>query len=69
MLWAGLPVHYSAAGFAGMPLLKSKISGSRSKVTINGAEADRKDLKQGMVCAITYKPGDKNEPTTMECEG
>ena len=49
--------------------VKSKISGSRSKVTINGAEADRKDLKEGMVCAITYKPGDKNEPTTMDCKG
>jgi hypothetical protein len=49
--------------------IKSKVSGSRSKVTINGAAADRKDLKEGMVCAITYKPGGENEPTTMDCEG
>lgn len=49
--------------------VKSKVSGSRTKVTIDGAEAERKKLKAGMTCTITYAPGDKNEPKSMDCEG
>lgn len=48
--------------------IKSKISGSRTKITISGNKAKRKALKVGMVCDITYKPGKRNEPTTMKCK-
>lgn len=48
--------------------IKSKISGSRTKITIGGKKARRKALKVGMVCDITYKPGKRNEPTTMKCK-
>jgi sarcosine oxidase gamma subunit len=47
--------------------VKSKISGSRTKITINGNKAKRKALKVGMACDITYKPGKRNEPTTIKC--
>jgi len=33
---------------------KAKVSGSRSKVTINGKKAKRKKLKAGMLCEIAY---------------
>ncbi len=48
-------------------IVKSKISGSRTKITVNGNKAKRKALKVGMACDITYKPGKRNEPTTMKC--
>ncbi|MEE8084026.1 MAG: tripartite tricarboxylate transporter substrate-binding protein [Alphaproteobacteria bacterium] len=48
--------------------VKSKISGSRTKITVNGKKARRKTLKVGMSCDITYKPGKRNEPVTMECK-
>jgi tripartite-type tricarboxylate transporter receptor subunit TctC len=48
--------------------VKSKISGSRTKITINGKKAKRKALKVGMACDITYKPGKRNEPTVMKCK-
>ncbi len=48
--------------------IKSKISGSRTKITIGGKKARRKALKVGMVCDITYKPGSRNEPTTIKCK-
>lgn len=54
---------------SGDTTVKSKVSGSRTKIRIGGAEGDRKALKAGMVCAITYTPGGDNEPATMECEG
>jgi hypothetical protein len=54
---------------SGEETIKSEVSGSRTKIKIGGAEGDRKALKVGMVCAITYKPGGDNEPTTMDCEG
>ncbi|MEE8517015.1 MAG: tripartite tricarboxylate transporter substrate-binding protein [Alphaproteobacteria bacterium] len=38
--------------------VKTKISGSRTKVTINGKKAKRKKIKVGMTCTFTYpKPG------------
>lgn len=49
--------------------IKSKVSGSRTKITIGGTEADRKALKAGMVCEIDYAPGDENEPKTIKCDG
>ncbi len=53
---------------SGDETVESKVSGSRTKIRIGGAEGDRKALKVGMICAITYKPGGENEPTTMDCE-
>jgi tripartite-type tricarboxylate transporter receptor subunit TctC len=48
--------------------VKSKISGSRTKITVNGKKVKRKALKLGMSCDITYKPGKRNEPTMMKCK-
>ncbi len=48
--------------------VQSKPSGSRSKITIAGKEAARQDLKAGMECAITYKPGGENEPAEITCK-
>ena len=48
--------------------VKSKVSGKRTKITIAGAKAKRKKLKVGMVCKITYKPGGRNEPKTLDCK-
>ena len=47
--------------------IKSKVSGSRTKITIAGKDDKRKSLKVGMVCAIKYTPGDKNEPNMLDC--
>lgn len=49
-------------------IVKSKVSGSRTKVVINGKDSNRKKLKQGMMCDITYKPGGKNEPIILSCK-
>ena len=48
--------------------IKSKVSGSRTKIVINGAESKRKKLKAGMTCDISYKPGEKNEPSLLDCK-
>ena len=48
--------------------VKSKVSGSRTKVTIAGADSDRKSLKEGMNCDIKYTPGGKNEPSLLSCQ-
>ena len=48
--------------------VKSKVSGSRTKVTIGGKESDRENLKAGMKCDIDYKAdGKKNEPSMVAC--
>ncbi|MDX1484268.1 MAG: tripartite tricarboxylate transporter substrate-binding protein [Alphaproteobacteria bacterium] len=52
----------------GAKTIKAKISGSRTKITVDGQKAKRKALKVGMVCDIDYKPGKRNEPKTMECK-
>lgn len=55
---------------SGDAAVKAKVSGSRTQITINGAEAKRKQLKAGMVCEIAYDPKhEDNEPKTMACEG
>ncbi len=55
---------------SGDKTVKAKISGSRTKITINGQEANRKALKAGMSCEIAYDPKhENNEPKTMACEG
>jgi hypothetical protein len=48
--------------------VKSKVSGSRTKIVIAGADSDRKSLKEGMNCDIKYTPGDKNEPSLLSCQ-
>jgi tripartite-type tricarboxylate transporter receptor subunit TctC len=52
----------------GSKTIKSKISGSRTKIKVNGKKAKRKALKVGMKCDIDYKPGKNNEPKTLECK-
>ena len=47
--------------------VQSKPSGSRTKITIAGKEAQRADLKVGLNCEISYKAGGDNEPSTMDC--
>lgn len=47
--------------------IKSKVSGSRTKVIISSQEADRGDLREGMKCDIEYTPGEKNEPKLVSC--
>ena len=51
----------------GSKTIKAKISGSRTKIKVNGKKAKRKALKVDMVCDIDYKLGKRNEPKTMEC--
>ena len=47
--------------------VKVKISGSRTKLMIGGAEAKRKNLVVGMNCTVTYaKDGDK-EASLVDC--
>jgi len=46
----------------------SKISNSRSKIVVADKDATGKNLQNGMVCDITYIPGDNNEPTAMACK-
>jgi tripartite-type tricarboxylate transporter receptor subunit TctC len=48
--------------------IKAKVSGSRTKVMINGVESKRKKLKADMTCDISYKPGEKNEPSLLFCK-
>jgi len=47
--------------------VESKVSGSRTKIMIGGAESTRENLKVGMNCEITYEPGEANEPSTVTC--
>jgi tripartite-type tricarboxylate transporter receptor subunit TctC len=44
-----------------------EVSGSRTKVTIAGKEAQRNDLKVGQQCEVTYTAG-APEPTTVTCK-
>jgi len=48
--------------------VKSKVSGSRTKVMINGKEDDRDNLAKGMMCDIEYTTGGKNEPSMVDCK-
>ncbi|MGR3290218.1 MAG: Bug family tripartite tricarboxylate transporter substrate binding protein [Paracoccaceae bacterium] len=53
---------------SGGAVVKAKISGSRTAITIDGAEADRKALSVGMTCDIEYDSADdENEPSMMVC--
>lgn len=45
----------------------AKVSGSRTKVTLDGKKAKRKAIKVGMTCQFTYpKPGE--EATNIDCK-
>jgi tripartite-type tricarboxylate transporter receptor subunit TctC len=46
----------------------AKVSGSRTKVMVNGKKAKRKAVKVGMTCTFTY-PGAGTEAKTIDCKG
>ncbi len=48
--------------------VKAKVSGSRTKVTVNGKKAKRKAIKVGMTCTFTY-PGPGSEAKKVDCKG
>ena len=53
---------------AGDTVVKAKISGSRTVITIDGTEADRDQLEVGMDCEIEFDPNhEDNEPKVMDC--
>lgn len=60
----GRNITFSHAG----KTIKSKVSGSRTKITIGGKPDKRKNLKAGMNCTIDYKAGGANEPKTIDCK-
>ena len=45
----------------------AKISGSRTRVVLNGSDASRSDLATGMRCTVTYAPDGEREATVIEC--
>ncbi|MFB3053831.1 MAG: hypothetical protein ACE1ZY_00760, partial [Alphaproteobacteria bacterium] len=47
--------------------VKAKVSGSRTKVTVNGKKAKRKAIKVGMTCTFTY-PGAGQEAKKIDCK-
>jgi tripartite-type tricarboxylate transporter receptor subunit TctC len=48
--------------------VKASVSGSRTSITIDGAEAEREQLKAGMTCEISYDPQhEENEPQSLVC--
>ncbi len=54
---------------SGDDTVKAKISGSRTAITIDGAEEKRKKLTVGMTCEIEYDPQhEENEPKMMDCK-
>ncbi len=48
--------------------VKAKVSGSRTKVTINGKKDKRKNIKVGMTCTFTY-PSAGSEAKRVDCKG
>ncbi len=47
--------------------MMGEVSGSRTALTIDGAEAKRKDLAMGMTCDFGYEAGDEIEFKTVAC--
>ncbi|APX89468.1 hypothetical protein BV394_06855 [Brevirhabdus pacifica] len=48
--------------------IKAKISGSRTKITLDGQAAEREALMAGMGCEIEYDPNHEEfEPSRMDC--
>lgn len=53
---------------SGDEVITSEISGSRTKLTLDGKDAVRDALTVGMVCDIEYNPTNEvNEPVAMAC--
>ena len=48
--------------------VKAKVSGSRTKVTINGKKDKRKNIKVGMTCTFLY-PSAGSEAKRVDCKG
>ncbi len=48
--------------------VKAKVSGSRTKVTIDGKKTKRKNIKVGMTCTFTY-PSAGSEAKRVDCKG
>jgi putative tricarboxylic transport membrane protein len=46
----------------------ASVSGSRTKVMINGAEDKRKNLTVGMACTVTYNPSGEMEASLVDCK-
>ena len=46
---------------------KAEVSSGRTQITIAGQKAERKDLKPGLACDVSY-PGDKLEASTIACK-
>ena len=47
--------------------VKAKISGSRTKVTIDGKKSKRKAIKKGMICTFKY-PGPGEDAKHVDCK-
>lgn len=46
---------------------KAEVSSSRTQISIAGKKVERKDLKAGLVCEVSY-PGDKQEASIVQCQ-
>jgi tripartite-type tricarboxylate transporter receptor subunit TctC len=46
----------------------ASISGSRTKIMIDGAEGKRDSLAVGMNCSVTYSPGGEQEASLVDCK-
>jgi tripartite-type tricarboxylate transporter receptor subunit TctC len=54
---------------SGEEVVKAAPSGSRTAITVDGAEAKRDALVAGMMCDIEYDPANEdNEPKTLDCK-
>jgi tripartite-type tricarboxylate transporter receptor subunit TctC len=53
-------------GYKGKEVM-AKVSGSRTKLTVNGKKAKRKAVKVGMTCTFTY-PGAGQEAQKVDCK-
>jgi sarcosine oxidase gamma subunit len=45
----------------------AEVSSSRTQITIAGQKAERKALKAGLACEVSY-PGDKQEASAIACK-
>ena len=46
---------------------KAEVSSSRTEITIAGKKAERKELKPGLSCEVSY-PGDKQQASAIACQ-
>lgn len=64
-LWGRRTVLIDAAGKA----IAAGISGSRTRVTMDGKPADRSAIKVGMTCRVTLSSPGAKEATAVDCKG